>query len=86
MPPRNLLREPLRSFKPYVVGKPIDEVRREHGLTGRIAKLASNENPLGTSPLALEAMRKALEQVSLYPDDNAWYFRRKLAERYKVEF
>jgi histidinol-phosphate aminotransferase len=82
---RNLLREPLRNFKPYIVGKPIDEVRREHKLAGRIAKLASNENPLGTSPLALEAMRNALADVSLYPDDNAYYFRRKVAERYDVE-
>ena len=69
MSPRNLLRQPLREFKPYVVGKPIETVRREYGLTGRIAKLASNENPLGTSPTAVEAMRRAVEDVSLYPDD-----------------
>jgi len=84
MPPKNLLREPLRSFKPYVVGKPIDDVRREYGLTGRIAKMASNENPLGTSPLALEAMRRAVEDVSFYPDDNAFYLREKLARRHQV--
>ena len=48
VPEKNLLREPLRAFKPYVAGKPIEEVRRELGLTRRIAKLASNENPLGT--------------------------------------
>jgi len=81
---KNLLRKPLLSFKPYVAGKPIEEVRREHGITGRIAKLASNENPLGTSPLALEAMHKALDEVSLYPDDNAYYFRNKVAGRYGV--
>ncbi len=85
MPLKNLLRRPLRSFKPYVAGKPIEEVRREYGLTGRIAKLASNENPLGTSPMALEAMRKAVENVALYPDDNSYYFRKKVAERYGVE-
>jgi histidinol-phosphate aminotransferase len=85
MPARNLLRPPLLAFKPYVAGKPIEEVRRELGLTGRVAKLASNENPLGTSPLALAAMRQALEDVSLYPDDNAYYFRVKVAERYGVE-
>ncbi len=81
---RNLLREPLRQFRPYVVGKPIDDVRREYGLTGRIAKLASNENPLGTSPLAVEAMRKAVEDVSLYPDDAALAYRQKVASRYGV--
>lgn len=85
MPEKNLLREPLRAFKPYVAGKPIEEVRRELGLTGRIAKLASNENPLGTSPKALAAMRKAVEEVALYPDDNAWYLRQKVAQRYGLE-
>jgi len=85
MPLKSLLREPLLKFKPYVAGKPIEEVRREYGLEGRIAKLASNENPLGTSPLALAAMRKAIEEVYLYPDDNAYYYRKKVAERYDVE-
>lgn len=81
---RNLLREPLRKFKPYTVGKSIDDVRREYGLTGRIAKLASNENPLGSSPLAVAAMQKAVADVSLYPDDSAWQYRTKVAERYGV--
>jgi histidinol-phosphate aminotransferase len=84
MPLRNLLREPLRKFKPYIVGKSIDDVRREYGLTGRIAKLASNENPLGSSPLAVAAMRRAVEDVSLYPDDSARDYRAKVAERYAV--
>ena len=84
MPLRNLLREPLRKFKPYVVGKSIDDVRREYSLTGRIAKLASNENPLGSSPLAVAAMHRAVEDVSLYPDDTAGTTARKVAERYAV--
>ncbi len=83
--PSNLLREPLRSFRPYVAGKPIEEVRREYALNGRIAKLASNENPLGTSPMALAAMRKALEEVYLYPDDSSFYLRRKLADKFGLE-
>lgn len=83
-PSRNLLRDPLQKFKPYVTGKPIDEVRREYGLTGRIAKLASNENPLGSSPLAVAAMRAAVEDVSLYPDDSAWSFRTAVAARHGV--
>lgn len=84
MAPKSLLREPLKSFKPYVAGKPIEEVRREYGLTGRIAKLASNENPLGVSPKALDAMRKAVEKVGLYADDHSYYFRQKVAARYDV--
>ena len=85
MPEETILRKPLLAFKPYVAGKPIEEVRRELGLTGRIAKMASNENPLGTSPRALEAMRQAVEEVALYPDDSAYYFRKKVAERFGVE-
>jgi len=83
---KNILRPPLRAFKPYVAGKPIEEVRRQYGLTGRIAKMASNENPLGTSPKALAAMREAVEQVSLYPDDNSFYLRKKIAEAHDVVF
>ncbi len=85
MSPRNLLREELRSFKPYVAGKPIEEVKRELGLSGRIAKLASNENPLGTSPKAIEAMKSVIENNWLYPDDNSYYLRQKLAKRFNVE-
>ena len=82
---KNLLREPLRSFKPYVAGKPIEEVRRELGLTGRIAKMASNENPLGTSPKAIEAVRKALDEANIYPDDAAYYLREKIAHKFGVQ-
>jgi len=81
---KNLLRPQLQTFKPYITGKPIEEVRREYGLTGRISKLASNENPLGTSPKALEAMHKALDDAWLYPDDNAYYLRRRVAELFGV--
>ena len=85
MPGKNLLRKALMSFKPYITGKPIDEVRRKYGLTGRIAKLASNENPLGVSPMALEAMQSALKHVWLYPDDSSYHFRSKIAETNGVE-
>lgn len=85
MAKRNLLRNHLRKFKPYVVGKPIEEVRRDYSLTGRIAKLASNENPLGPSPRAMEAVRACLKDAWLYPDDNAYYLRAKLARLYGVD-
>lgn len=55
---------------PYIPGKPVEEVRRELGLTD-VVKLASNENPLGPSPLALEAARQALNQVEFYPEGAA---------------
>src|SRR4029077_5631810 len=59
----------LREITVYQPGKPIEETARELGLDpGAIIKLASNENPLGPSPMAMEAMREALEKGHLYPD------------------
>ena len=51
-------RDFVERIKPYKPGKPIEEVARELNLKGKIIKLASNENPLGTSPLALRAMER----------------------------
>jgi histidinol-phosphate aminotransferase len=70
----------LDRLKPYSPGKPIEEVRREFGLQ-RIVKLASNENPLGPSPRAVEAIRAAAAQVHLYPDAAAAGLRLALAKR-----
>ncbi|MEO0142133.1 MAG: histidinol-phosphate transaminase, partial [candidate division WOR-3 bacterium] len=50
-----------------------------------VIKLASNENPLGTSPLAIRAMRKALKESFLYPDDNCFYLKNVLAKRFNVD-
>jgi histidinol-phosphate aminotransferase len=78
-------RDYLRKISPYKPGKPIEEVARRLKLRGEIIKLASNENPLGTSPLALQAMRKALQDSSYYPDDNCYYLKEKLAKRHGVK-
>lgn len=56
----------IESLEPYKAGKPIAELQRELGLT-HVIKLASNENPLGASPRALEAMRASMGQLQLYP-------------------
>ena len=70
----------LKSLPVYQPGRPIEEVARELGLPAdSIIKLASNENPLGPSPLALKAMRKTLPMLNLYPDGNAFYLKNKLA-------
>jgi len=61
----------------YQPGKPIEEVERELGLTG-IVKLASNENPLGPSPKATEAMHKAAASMHRYPDANGFYLKDRL--------
>ena len=69
----------------YQPGRPIEEVARELGLAADdIIKLASNENPLGPSRLALAAMRRALSRVNLYPDGNAFYLKQKLAAKLGV--
>ena len=70
----------MQKIRPYKPGKPIEEVVKELNLKGDIIKLASNENPLGTSPLALHAMEAALNESFLYPDDNCFYLRKKLAD------
>jgi histidinol-phosphate aminotransferase len=59
----------VRGLAPYQPGKPIEELEREYGVTNAI-KLASNENPLGPSPRAVEAARAALADLARYPDGN----------------
>jgi len=72
----------LKNIPVYQPGRPIEEVARELDLPAEdIIKLASNENPLGPSRLAVAAMRKALAQANLYPDGNAFYLKQKLAAR-----
>jgi histidinol-phosphate aminotransferase len=81
-----VLNPALKNLPIYQPGRPIEEVARELGLPAKsIIKLASNENPLGPSPLALVAMKSACKQVHLYPDGNAFYFKQKLAASLKVE-
>ncbi len=72
------------SLTPYQPGKPIEEVEREYGIS-RSVKIASNENPLGPSPKALEAMRAALPQLNLYPDGDAFYLKQRLAEKFGLD-
>jgi histidinol-phosphate aminotransferase len=76
----------LEHLPVYQPGRPIEEVARELRIpASRIIKLASNENPLGPSPAAVAAMRKAIPLTHYYPDGNAFYFKRKLAAKLKVE-
>jgi histidinol-phosphate aminotransferase len=73
----------LELIKPYVPGKPVEEVERELGLKN-VIKLASNENPLGPSPAAVEAMQQMLGKMHIYPDGNCYYLREALAEKISV--
>jgi histidinol-phosphate aminotransferase len=71
----------------YEPGKPIDETAREIGLDpSQITKLASNENPLGASPLAKIAMRAALEEAHIYPDGGGYRLRSAIANSFDMDF
>ncbi len=73
----------VRELTPYTPGKPISELEREYGVTDSI-KLASNENPLGASPKAIEAARAELDDIWLYPDANGFHLKQALAARHDV--
>ena len=73
----------VAELRPYQPGKPIEELERELGITGAV-KLASNENPRGPSPRAIEAMREAVSRVHLYPDASAHYLRERLVDHLDV--
>jgi len=73
----------LRGLIPYSPGKPIQEVERELGIRESV-KLASNENPLGPSPMALQALRDALPEIHRYPDGSGHRLRHALAGHWHV--
>jgi len=73
----------VRALTPYLPGKPISELERELGI-GNIVKLASNENPLGPSPKALEAARRALSEIHLYPDGSGFELKAALSDKLDV--
>jgi histidinol-phosphate aminotransferase len=76
--PEDLVLPSVAAINPYEPGKPVEQVQRELGI-GEPIKVASNENPLGPSPRALEAIRTALSELNRYPDGASYELRRKLA-------
>jgi histidinol-phosphate aminotransferase len=70
----------IAALKPYPPGKPLEELEREYGITDSI-KLASNENPLGSSPMALQAIVNHLENLRRYPDGSGFYLKQRLSEQ-----
>jgi histidinol-phosphate aminotransferase len=78
-----LIPEFIRGLPVYVPGRPIEEVEEE--LKIRAIKLASNENPLGPSPMAMEAVRRALPESHRYPDGGTCRLREKLAKLHGVK-
>lgn len=82
---QRLARKCILDRKEYVPGKPIEEVEREIGLT-EVVKLALNENPLGTSPLAMEAMIRELKQnTNRYPESLCYDLSKKLAQKHRID-
>ena len=73
----------VMSIPPYVPGKPIAELKRELGIQHAI-KMASNENPLGPSPAAVNALRESLKEANIYPESSAPVLRSELARRFNV--
>ncbi len=76
-------RKNVMDLPPYIPGKPIEAVEREYGVHNAI-KMASNENPLHTSPKAIAAMQQELENCYLYPEGSSPLLREKLAAKYRV--
>ncbi len=80
---KKLLRNGVEDLIPYPPGKPIEELERELGISGSI-KLASNENPLGPSPMALQAIKENLSTLNRYPDGSSYYLKSKLSRKYNI--
>lgn len=74
----------VKALHPYSPGKPVEELERELGISNAI-KLASNENPLGCSERAKQAIVEASQNIELYPDANAFYLKQKLAAKLGVK-
>jgi histidinol-phosphate aminotransferase len=80
---RHLVPEHIRTLAGYTAGKRVRDAQRESGVN--CIKMASNENPFGPSPKAVEAMRAALAESNFYPDNDAAELRQRLAERHGVK-
>lgn len=76
-------RNAVNNLNPYIPGKPISEVQRELGLE-RVIKLASNENPLGTSPKASKAVSDWANNMAIYPDGNSTDLKNALSAKLDV--
>lgn len=74
----------IMKIKSYQPGKPIEEVKRELGLK-TVVKLASNENPLGPSNRAIEAIRKCAGEINIYPDGGGYYLKKALVDKLGLE-
>jgi histidinol-phosphate aminotransferase len=82
---KKLVRSGVEDLIPYPPGKPMEELERELGISGSI-KLASNENPLGPSPKAVEAILEAVHKLNRYPDGSGYYLKTTLSRKFGMPF
>ncbi|GAB4262203.1 MAG: histidinol-phosphate transaminase [Deferrisomatales bacterium] len=82
-PFQTLVSPQVLELRPYVPGKPIEEVQRERGIE-RVVKLASNENPLGPPSAAVAALEEVSHRLHLYPDGYGYALKEVLARRWGV--
>ncbi len=80
---KHLIRKNLLRIHPYIPGKPVNELKREMGLKD-IIKLASNENPLGPSKRALQAILENYHEIKSYPDGTGFYLRKAIANKLRI--
>jgi histidinol-phosphate aminotransferase len=81
---KDLVIPSVAALAPYEPGKPIEELERELGISDPV-KLASNENPLGPSPRAIEAIKAALPELNRYPDGASFELRRRIAAHHGID-
>ncbi|MBE3114896.1 MAG: aminotransferase class I/II-fold pyridoxal phosphate-dependent enzyme, partial [Actinobacteria bacterium] len=81
---KSLVRKGILDLKPYIPGKPIEDVKRELGLK-EVIKLASNETSVGPSPLAIEAIKKEVENINFYPEGSSRLLREKIAHKLNID-
>ena len=78
--------EVLKNLSTYEAGKPIELVVREYGIDPKeVVKLASNENPYGTSPKVVAKIESLVKNMYLYPDDSMFELKEALANKFKLE-
>ena len=78
------VREEVKGLEKYVAGKPIDEVKREYGID-KVVKLASNENPLGTSDKVKKVMLNLVNEMNMYPDATSFDFKNSLSKKLNID-
>ncbi|MBN1503892.1 MAG: histidinol-phosphate transaminase [Candidatus Eisenbacteria bacterium] len=76
---KDLIKENVSRVAPYVPGRPIELVEQELGIK-HVLKFASNENPLGPSPLAIKALSENAKQLNRYPDSSSYFLRKRLSK------